>query len=146
MKTLILGALLASLGIGAAVAQGTLGGLLDAGAEKMSKQEVLDTVIGAMISGPTPSGGNVEITYKADGTYSGSYQGWAGARGAGKEGGIFGKWTLQENGKLCEEGRGGADKEIARCMYFYRIGDQLYEINGPALNRSAVALKRTAKR
>ena len=93
-----------------------------------------------------PGGGTKEITYRADGTYSGSYLGRPGTRGVAKEGRVFGKWNVEQGGKLCEEGHGGGGKETARCTFFYRTGDQLYEVHGPAANRSAVALKRTAMR
>jgi hypothetical protein len=113
---------------------------------KLHKQQVLETVTSATISGPTANGGTMQIEYKADGTYSGSYQGRAGAQEIAKQGGVFGKWTVAEDGKLCTEGHGGAGKETARCMIFLRVGDQLYEVLGSGANRSATVLKRVVKR
>ena len=129
-----------------AIAQGTLGELLDAGAVKLTKQEVLNTVIGATVVGPGPGGGAVQTLYKADGTYTGSYQGGASAEGAGKHGGFFGRWTLDESGRLCVEGTGGAGKAAERCMYFYRRGDQLFTAMGSDSNRAAPVQKRSVRR
>jgi hypothetical protein len=145
-QKLVCGVLIAGFGSGVALAQSTLGELLDAGGVKLSKQQVLEAVTGATVSGPTLNGGTMDIGYKADGTYSGSYQGRAGARGIAKEGGVFGKWTVEEDGKLCTEGHGGAGKDTARCVVFFRVGDQLYEVLGSGANRSAAVLKRAVKR
>lgn len=145
-QNLVLVAFFAGLGSGMASAQSTLGDLLDAGAVKLSKQEVLATLSGANISGPRQGGGTTQADYKADGTYSGAYQGGAGAMGAAKGGGFFGKWTVDDSGKLCTKGSGGSGKATAGCAYFFRAGDQLYVAIESDSDRSAVVLKRTVKR
>ena len=144
-RKLVLVAIFAGLGSNTAFAQSTLGELLDAGAVKLSKQEVLATVTGANVSGPR-AGGTTEADYKADGTYSGSYEGAPGARGAAKGGGFFGKWTVDDSGKLCTEGSGGSGKPTASCAYYFRSGEQLYAAFGSDSDRSAVVTKRTVKR
>ena len=127
---------------GAAVAQGTLGELLDAGAVKLSKQQVLETVIGANVSGRTRAGGTQHTDYKSDGTYSGSYAG-TGIYSAG----YFGKWTLDDTGKLCIEGQAGLKgTPSAGCVCYYRLADQLYIGPDEESNRSGSVLMRTVKR
>ena len=146
LRAFLLAALVGPGGAVTAFAQHTLGELLDAKAVKLSKQEVLATITGATLSGPRQAGGTTEIEYKADGTYSGSYQGAAGARGAARGGGFFGKWTVADDGKACNEGSGGSGKAIANCHYYFRSGDKLYAVVESESDRSAVALERSVKR
>src|SRR5450432_920164 len=93
----LLVAICAGLGSAAVFAQSTVGDLLDAGAVKLSKADVLATIIGANVSGPTPVGGFNQTDFKSDGTYTGTYQGSPGA-GRGQSGGYFGKWTVDDGG------------------------------------------------
>ena len=147
MRNLILGAAIAAFGSGAALAQSTLGDLLDAKAEKLGKDEVQATIVGANASGPIPGGMNIDVEYKADGTYAGSYQNPSGGQGGGRAGGFFGKWTLGDDGKFCTEGTGGTGKAIGSCAFFFRLDGQLYIAYGAsAANRAAVAYKRSVKR
>jgi hypothetical protein len=144
-RKLILAAIFAGLGSSAAHAQRTLGDLLDAGAVKLSRQEVLTTLSGANMSGPGRGGGTTQVDYHADGTYAGSYQGAAGDRALDKGGGFFGKWTVDDSGRMCTEGSGGSGKATANCYFFFRVGDQLYLAIESDNDRSAVVLKRTAR-
>ena len=147
MRNFILGAAIAALGSGAAMAQSTVGDLLDAKAEKLSKEEAQATFVGATVSGPIPGGMNIDVEYKADGTYAGSYQNPSGGQGGGRAGGFFGKWTLGDDGKFCTEGTGGQGKAIGSCAYFFRLDGQLYIAYGlSAANRAAIAYKRSVKR
>ena len=129
----------------AAMAQGTLGELLDSGAVKLTKQQVMETVSGATLSGPRSQAGSVENTFKADGTFSGSYQGGASARGTARSGGMFGSWRVDEGGRMCLDGTGGDGKPMHACFYYFRQGDQLYQAASDS-DRAAVALKRDVKR
>ena len=147
LRKFILGAAMAALGSGVAMAQSTLGDLLDAKAETLSKDEVQATFVGATASGPIPGGMNIDVEYKADGTYAGSYQNPSGGQGGGRAGGFFGKWTLADDGKFCTEGTGGNGKAIGSCAYFFRLDGQLYIAYGSsAANRAAIAYKRNVKR
>jgi len=128
-----------------AMAQGTLGELLDAGAVQLTKQQVTETVTGATLSGPRAQAGSIENTFKADGTYSGSYQGGASARAAARGGGMFGNWSVDEGGKMCLDGTGGDGKPMHTCNYYFRKGDQLYVVASDS-DRAAIALKRDVKR
>jgi hypothetical protein len=147
LRNLIVGAAIAAIGCGAAMAQSTLGELLDAKAEKLSKDEVQATIVGATVSGPIPGGMNIDVVYKADGAYAGSYQNPSGGQGGGRAGGFFGKWTLGDDGKFCTEGTGGNGKAIGSCAFFFRLDGQLYIAYGSsAENRAAIAYKRSVKR
>ena len=147
VRKLVLGAAIAALGCGAAMAQSTLGDLLDAKAEKLNKEDVQTMIVGATMSGPIPGGMNIDAEYKADGTYAGSYQNPSGGQGGGRAGGFFGKWTLGDDGKFCTEGVGGSGKATGSCAYFFRLDGQLYIAYGAsAANRAAVAYKRSVKR
>ena len=147
MRKLIIGATIAAFGCGAAMAQSTLGDLLDAKAEKLSKEDVQTTIVGSTMSGPIPGGMNIDAEYKADGTYAGSYQNPSGGQGGGRAGGFFGKWTLGDDGKFCTEGTGGTGKATGSCAFFFRLDGQLYIAYGSSTaNRAAVAYKRSVKR
>ena len=146
LRKLILGATFAGLGSAAAMAQSTLGELLDAKAVKLSKEEVQTTILGATVSGPIQGGLTTEAEYKADGTYSGSYQNPMGGQGGARSGGFFGKWTLNDDGKLCTEGTGGGGKATGSCAFYFRLDGQLYAAYGSAANRSVVVFKRNVKR
>ena len=147
LRKLIFGAAIAALGCGAAMGQSTLGDLLDAKAEKLSKEDVQTTIVGSTMSGPIPGGMNIDAEYKADGTYAGSYQNPSGGQGGGRAGGFFGKWTLGDDGKFCTEGIGGTGKATGSCAFFFRLDGQLYIAYGSSdANRAAIAYKRSVKR
>ena len=105
----------------------------------------MDTVIGGTVSGPRPAGGSVETTYKANGEYSGNYNNPQG-QGKAKQGGFFGKWTLDDNGKLCQEGTSALGQAVEACFFYFRGKDQLFVTVGSDSDRSAVALKRSVSR
>jgi hypothetical protein len=137
----------------------TLGDLLDAGATKLSKQQVLDALNGATVSGARPDGGTFQALYKADGTYAGSFQGRPGAIGFGASGGLFGKWAVEDNGKFCTEhglfldttvgqlppGSASPGDRDSNCGFIFRMGDEFYACASES-NRSAPVFKRVVKR
>jgi hypothetical protein len=147
LRKLILGAAIAALCSGAAMAQSTLGELLDAKAEKLGKDDVQATIVGGTVSGPIPGNMNIEVVYKADGSYTGTYQNPSGGQGGGRAGGFFGKWTLSDDGKFCTEGVGGTGKAVGSCGFFFRLDGQLYIAYGSSdANRALAAYKRSVKR
>ena len=72
-------ALAGLLGTTFATAQSTLGELLDAGAKKLSAQEFKSEVVGSTLTGPSRTGGQVNLEYKPDGLVSGNVQSPQGA-------------------------------------------------------------------
>ena len=142
----LLVAISAVLSSNAALAQSTVGDLLDAGAVKLSKADIMATIVGANVSGPTQAGGINQTDFKSDGTYTGAYQGSPGA-GRGQSGGYFGKWTLSDEGKFCLEGSAGpAARANSSCLFYFRLGDQLYVAVDADAGRTSAVLKRMVKR
>jgi Obg family GTPase CgtA-like protein len=70
-----------------------MGEVLDAGGKKLTKEQILAAIVGANISGPTQSGGIMQVDYKSDGTFTGSQQ-----AASGKDRGRFGTWAVDDSG------------------------------------------------
>jgi hypothetical protein len=70
----------ASLAIAPAMAQRTLGDLLDAGAKPLTAKEFRDEVVQRLVVGPTPTGGNMELLYTVGGGVQGGAQRGPGRR------------------------------------------------------------------
>jgi hypothetical protein len=128
----------------AALAQNTLGELLDAGGKKLSKDEVKSALSGAHVSGLSTIGGTVDYDFKADGSYSGSGQGSRGLLW-----GLVGTWTVEDSGQLCTEyrlaGRSGAGGKETYCHFYFIVSDQHY-LSESESDRNARILKRTVKK
>ena len=122
-------------------AQNTLGELLDAGAKKLSKEEIQSTFNGTHSTGKTATGASGEFEFKADGTYHGVVQTPQGNAG------IMGTWTAAAGDKLCVEwtpvGR-GASKGGGCGFYYVLAGD--YYLSESDSDRSVRVLKRTLKK
>jgi hypothetical protein len=108
----------------AAMAQSTLGDLLDGGAKKLSKDAVKSTFGGAHVSGKSVTGADTEYDYKADGYLSGNLKatdGWTT--------GSVGNWTVDESGRLCAEWTLTINsKRFKGCGFLYAKGDELYYV------------------
>ena len=108
----------------AALAQSSLGELLDGGAKKLSRDAVKSTLGGARVTGKAVSGADTEYDYKPDGYFSGNLKasdGWTS--------GAVGTWTVDESGKLCAEWTLTVNsKRFSGCGFLYAKGDQLYYV------------------
>jgi hypothetical protein len=91
-------AMLLGLWSTSAVAQSTLGELLDAGGKKLSKEEVQKILSGAYVVGPSTSGATTEYDYKVNGSYSGNLR-----NADGWQTGVVGAWSVDGSGKVCAE-------------------------------------------
>jgi len=122
-----------------ALAQNTLGELLDMGAKKLSKEEVVTALSGASLSGETKEGASFKVDYKADGTYSGSFVSPQNKR----NGTTFGTWTAADTGKICIDGsiRLYEVQPQKSCQFYFKNGDQYY-ISPSDTDRSAAVQKR----
>lgn len=142
-RQLILGLLFGALSCGTALAQSTLGELLAAGGKQLSKEEVLGTLRGASVSGPTAAGGEVQIDWKENGSVSGYMTNATGSRGA-----IFGTWMVDDAGKVCRdiEIRFRPSTQVKDCFPVYRLADQIYVPATLSSAPSVPLLKRTVKR
>ena len=82
---------------GSAHAQENLGGLLDKGAKKVSKDE-WSALLPVNVSYIWLSkSGTFSLTYKADGSHTGSAQHFP----SGTSSGAYGTWKIDESGKIC---------------------------------------------
>jgi len=128
-----------------ALAQSTLGELLDAGGKRMAAADVASALSGASVDGPTKPGGMLRADFKADGSFSGTVQGPSG----GKPTGIVGTWAVDANGKLCTEftltATATGMRKDSSCGYYFKNGDQYY-VTESGTDRSALLLKRTIKK
>ena len=126
-----------------ALAQTNLGELLDAGGKKLSKQEVEAALSGAALSGDMPSGATFQTDYKSDGTYSGAFTSPQNKR----NGTTFGKWTVDDAGKVCTDGtiRLYENQPQKICAFYFKSGDQ-YFVSTSDSDRGAGIMKRTIKK
>jgi hypothetical protein len=120
-----------------AQAQNTVGELLDAGAKKSTKDEMVAAVAGAKITGPTSSGkADTNIDFKADGTFSG----YVTSRQAGGTSGSVGKWTV--DAKMCvDEYLSAWNMHHKECWFTYRVGEQSYRTLSDSEDRNTKVLK-----
>ena len=121
----------------------TVGELLDKGGKKLTKDELAKLVTGATMSGISPINPSwkSQTTFKGDGSYSGIVV-RAGA-GVGTSG-IFGKWSLNDQGLMCTDGANSSNQRIQNCNFFFRLGTAYYM--GPTDDRTAQLLEREIKR
>lgn len=125
----------------AALAQSSLGELLDGGAKKLPKDTVKSTLSGAQVSGKSVTGASTEYVYKPDGSFSGNLQGSDGWRS-----GAIGTWNVDDGGKICSEWtlttRGTRFKG---CGFLYAKADEYYYVESDS-DRSAPIFKRVIKK
>jgi hypothetical protein len=139
-RILIGGIVFVGLSSTTALAQNTVGEMLDAGGKKLSKEEVVAAMVGANISGPTMTGGQLQLDYKADGTFAGNIQ-----EPQGGNGGMFGTWTVDDSGLLCAQYTITMGNQQGKsCVLFFRQADQYYVAFTD--DRGARLLKRTIKK
>ena len=139
--SLIVGLSLLGLTSTAAMAQNSLGDLLDGGAKKLSKEAVQSALSGAQVSGKSTSGADTEYRYKADGSFSGNLQNSEGWRS-----GAVGTWSVDDGGKLCSEWTlTGNSKRLKGCGFLYAKSDQIYYTESDS-DRSAPIYKRVIKK
>jgi hypothetical protein len=129
------GMVFAGLTSNTALAQNTVGQVLDAGGKKLSKEELVDAIVDGNVSGPTVGGGQIQVNYKADGTFVGSLP----------SGGISGSWTVDDSGKLCLAISGYGRPQFQDCGFYFRQADQYYWVTGTD-DRGSLLLPRTIKK
>ena len=140
-RSLIWGLILLGLTSTAAVAQNSLGDLLDGGAKKLSKEAVQSALGGANVSGKSTTGADTEYQYKADGSFSGNLQNSEGWRT-----GVVGTWRVDDGGKLCAEWTLAKNsKRFTGCGFLYAKADQLYYAESDS-DKSAPIYKRVIKK
>lgn len=120
-------------------AQSTIGELLDAGAVKLSREQVVAGLSGTKIVGITSTGrAEMNIDLNADGTLSGVV---TSLRNASTSGSV-GKWTVDENGRTCiDETLTAWSMRHQECFFSYRLGDQSYRTVSDSEERGTVVVK-----
>lgn len=119
-----------------AVAQNTLGELLDAGGKPLTKADVTAAVSGRTISGALRAGGEFRNDYRADGSVAG-----AGTTSEGRPYSLSGKWSVDDSGKLCADLRTARGNTTSACFFLFKNGDE-YFVSDSASNRNALVNKR----
>jgi hypothetical protein len=137
-----------------AVAQGTLGELLDAGARKLSVEEFQKELVQRLIVGPSPTRGTLELIYGSNGVVQGIGTPAPNAPTVARETQILGQWTIGENGTVCTSMRissqpGGSLGMTGgyfppRCQFWFKLGD-MYFLSDSDTDRSMKVLSRTLK-
>lgn len=131
-----------SLAISVVHAQNTVGELLDAGGVKITKDQQIALVSGTNVSGLSASGrAEMNVDFKADGTFSGVLT----AKGPGGTSPTIGKWSVDDNGKMCTDERMTAwNMQHKACFYSYRLGEANYRTTSDSEDRGTKILKSTA--
>ena len=136
-----------------ALAQSTVGELLDAGARKLSVDEFKQELVQRVIVGPSPTRGTLEILYSGSGLVQGVGTP-PGFSTVGRESLVSGHWTIGENGTVCTSMRisgqpggnptGMGGSLAPRCQFWFSLGDK-YFLSDSDDDRSAKVLSRTIK-
>ena len=135
------GLILIVLSSTSALAQNSLGELLDGGAKKLSKEAVQGALSGAQVSGTSTTGATTDYHYKADGNFSGNLknsEGWTT--------GAVGTWSVDDSGRLCSEWTLTKNsKKFKGCGFLYARSDQYYYAESDS-DRQAPIYKRVIKK
>jgi hypothetical protein len=127
-----------------AAAQSNLGELLDAGAKMMSPEEFKQEVVGRVITGPTSTGGTLEVIYAGNG----SVQGRGSYAKALFLGPLDGEWMIDDGGRVCTGMRIGGSPSTpgvmlpARCQTWFKHADAFFLCDSDS-DRRARVLRRT---
>jgi len=140
-RKVMAGLFLMMLGSTSALAQNSLGDLLDGGAKKLSKEAVQSAISGAQVSGTSTTGAATDYTYKPDGSFSGNLgnsEGWTT--------GTVGTWKVDDSGRLCAEWTLVKNsKRFKGCGFLYAKADQYYYVESDS-DRSAKIYKQVIKK
>ena len=122
-------------------AQSTLGELLDAGAKKLTKEQIVSAMAGTKITGPTSSGrAEMNIDLNTDGTLSGYLTSLQG----GSTSGTIGKWTVDTNGKACIDERLTAwNMNHQECWFSYVLGEEYFRTVTDSEDRDTKVVKKS---
>ena len=123
------------LSMGTAHAQSNLGELLDQGGSKVTKDQWV-ALLPATVSGITTSGkAEFKLTFKPDGTFSGTS---ASLQGYGSSGN-YGTWKMDSNGEQCfDENFPGWNLKLNTCGFLYKLGNQYFRSNSDSDKTSPI--------
>jgi len=126
-----------------ALAQSTLGEVLDAGGKMLSSAEFRQEVVGRPVSGMA-AGTRLELFYVDDGRLSGA--GFrtilGGATGGANTFAISGSWNVDSNQRVCTSLRVDLP---AQCQYWFKEGD-IYFLSDSDWDRQTKVVRRSVNR
>ena len=131
-----------------AVAQNTLGELLDAGATKLSPEEFRQEVVLRTLVGPNPTGVPMELMYAASGVVQGKSAALGTNVGTQQVGGalasIDGVWTIDDSTRICTSMVIGRAMLPFRCEYWFKYKDDYFVALSDS-DPKAKVIRRTVK-
>ena len=140
-RKVVVGLILTGLTATSALAQNSLGDLLDGGAKKLSKEGVQTAMTGAQVSGTSTTGASTDYHYKPDGSFSGNLRnsdGWTS--------GTVGTWKVDDGGRLCSEWTLTKNsKRFKGCGFLYAQSNQYYYVESDS-DRGAKIYKYVIKK
>lgn len=124
----------------AAVAQATLGELLEQGGKRLERAEVQALLVGATLAGPTTMGGDVRLEVKADGSLSGNIRGV-------RSYGVMGTWKLEDDGRFCTDltSAGSRPVQFASCNHYYRRGNEFFAADAASTPETPVRPRQVSR-
>ena len=110
-----------------AIAQSTLGALLDAGARKLTVEEFKAELVQRMLVGPTGIGYELEVMYTSGGAIAGESRVGSPIYGATRSV-LDGEWRSDTEGRICStvRSRGTLATLEPRCQFWFKLGDTYY--------------------
>lgn len=141
MNTIYKLLLTVSLAISAmsASAQGTVGELLDGGAKKMTKEQLVAYVGTTKLTGPNRTNDVLmDVSMKPDGSFSGNVNN----PNRGITSGAGGKWAVDDAGKTCITGRLFAwNLAFNECFFSYKLGEVMFRTLADSEDRATAVGK-----
>ncbi len=136
-------------------AQSNLGELLDGGAKKVSANEFREELVQKVITGLSPTGGTLEVTYTNSGLISGV---GTATRSSPVQMDVSGTWVIDDNQRICTSmlvasGAGSAAGGFStsgslvlppRCQFWFRSGEYYY-LSDSDSDRHARIIQRAVK-
>ncbi len=123
-----------------ALAQSSVGELLDGGATKLNRDELNALLPGATLTGLNYAGGEITSKYRQDGTLAGRAAITSGPM-IGRTTGIVGTWAVADDGKLCTD-LSTQFGSRQTCWYLFKLGDRHFLAESDS-DRAASILQRT---
>jgi hypothetical protein len=130
-----------------AIAQTSLGNLLDGGATRLSSEEFRRELVGRPMEGPTPTAQRLEVVYLGNGEIRGvgTATMLGGAGGGAQTFDIQGSWTIDGSERICTSMLLGRGVSLPpRCQFWYKY-DNDYFFSDSDSDRSARVVRRTVK-
>lgn len=128
------------LGSQAVLAQANLGELLEQGGRRLDKAEVQALLVGATLSGPTTTGGDIRLEVKADGSLSGNIR-------SVRSVGVTGTWKLEDDARFCTDltSAGPRPTQLTSCNHYYRRGTDFFVADAASTSETPVRPRQVSR-